>query len=172
MIKVAEALRVLDPETTAAELYGLTHDEAVEKVEEACRLAVGVLRERLEAQGDAVEGMCCDCLRGGPCCDFSENADCEHRKEDGSCWRPHYEKPLTLEELRGMVKRCEGVYVAKTDGSPLFRERRYCAAVLDVKPAFGSSVMHIQAIYGDKLTLWEDDYGKTWVAYPYPPEED
>lgn len=90
------------------------------------------------------------------------------------CARQEAEKPLTLEELRGMVQRCEGIYVSKTDGMPLFREKKYCAAVLDIMPAFGSSHMHIQAIYGDKLTLWEDDYGKTWVAYRRPPvkEED
>ena len=129
-MKEAEALRVLDPKTTAAELYGLTHDEAVEKVEEACRLVVHKIRDREKLLGSQ----------------------------------------LTIDDLREMVKWCEGVYVAKVDGSPLFREQRYCAAVLDVKPAFGSSVMHIQAIYGNNLTLWEDDYGKTWVAYPYPPE--
>lgn len=35
---------------------------------------------------ETVPGMCCDCHYGGPCCDYSENTDCEHRKEDGSCW--------------------------------------------------------------------------------------
>ena len=36
-----------------------------------------------------IEGLCCDCQRGGPtwpCCDFQENEDCDFRKEDGSCW--------------------------------------------------------------------------------------
>lgn len=37
----------------------------------------------------AVEGMCCDCIHGGPCCDYSENVSCEYRREDGSCWKPY-----------------------------------------------------------------------------------
>lgn len=80
-------------------------------------------------------------------------------------------KPLTMEELREMAERCEAVYVAHTDGREVFRGRKYCAAVLDIAPVFGSMGTHIQAIYGDKLTMWEDDYGKTWVAYHRPPEE-
>lgn len=35
----------------------------------------------------AVRGLCCDCLHGGPCCDYSENRRCPHRRPDGSCWR-------------------------------------------------------------------------------------
>lgn len=35
-----------------------------------------------------VEGMCCDCVHGGPCCGYEENTDCEYRAEDGSCWVP------------------------------------------------------------------------------------
>lgn len=35
---------------------------------------------------DIIPGMCCDCIMGGPCCDYSENMGCEYRKEDGSCW--------------------------------------------------------------------------------------
>ena len=80
-------------------------------------------------------------------------------------------EPLTLDDLRKMAERCEGVYIAHTDGTDVFRGRKYCAAVLDTALAFGSKGTHIQAIYGDKLTVWEDDYGKTWLAYRRPPEE-
>lgn len=52
-MKIEEAVRILDPATTAAALYGLPHDEAVELVEAACRLAVDNLRENLEAAADA-----------------------------------------------------------------------------------------------------------------------
>lgn len=81
-------------------------------------------------------------------------------------------EPLTMEELRQMAQRCEGVYVAHVDGSPVFRGKRYCAAVLDFSPAFGSNTLHVHAIYGDRLTLWEEDYGKTWLAYRSKPKED
>lgn len=39
-----------------------------------------------ESNSVAVEGMCCDCAHGGPCCSYEENTDCEYRAEDGSCW--------------------------------------------------------------------------------------
>ena len=80
-------------------------------------------------------------------------------------------KPLTLDELRQMAQKCEGVYVVHTDGTPVFRGQKYCAAALDFSPAFGSYALHVHAIYGDRLTLWEDDYGKTWLAYRYKPKE-
>lgn len=80
-------------------------------------------------------------------------------------------KPLTLDELRQMAQKCEGVYAVHTDGTPVFRGQKYCAAALDFSPAFGSSALHVHAIYGDRLTLWEDDYGKTWLAYRRKPEE-
>lgn len=41
---------------------------------------------------DAVEGMCCDCANGGPCCSWDENEGCQYRKEDGSCWVPYTEE--------------------------------------------------------------------------------
>lgn len=41
--------------------------------------------------GDVVEGMCCDCAHGGPCCSPDENANCSYRKEDGTCWVPYTE---------------------------------------------------------------------------------
>lgn len=43
-----------------------------------------------------MEGMCCDCAHGGPCCDFSENPGCPFWKQDGSCW-----EALTKREKEG-----------------------------------------------------------------------
>lgn len=37
---------------------------------------------------DVIPGMCCDCSRAGPCCDYSENDKCPNRQLDGSCWTP------------------------------------------------------------------------------------
>lgn len=81
-------------------------------------------------------------------------------------------EPLTLDELREIAQTCEGIYIARVDGRPIFRGQKYCAAVLDFLPAFGSTALHIHAIYGDRLTLWMDDYGKTWLAYRNKPEEE
>lgn len=50
-------------------------------------------------EDDAVEGMCCDCAHGGPCCSPDENANCSYRKEDGTCWVP-YTKETTMQCYR------------------------------------------------------------------------
>ena len=44
---------------------------------------------KFRKESNAVEGMCCDCAHGGPCCSWDENEDCQHRKEDGTCWVPY-----------------------------------------------------------------------------------
>lgn len=41
---------------------------------------------------NAIEGMCCDCAHGGPCCSWDKNEGCQYRKEDGSCWVPYTEE--------------------------------------------------------------------------------
>jgi hypothetical protein len=78
-------------------------------------------------------------------------------------------EPLTLEQLREMEQRGEGIYVTHADGSPIFRGKQYTAAVLDRIAAFGAMGYHLQAIYGRGLTLAEDDCGKTWLAYRHKP---
>ena len=50
-------------------------------------------------EDDAVEGMCCDCAHGGPCCSPDENTNCADRKEDGTCWVP-YTKETTMQCYR------------------------------------------------------------------------
>lgn len=47
---------------------------------------------------NAVEGMCCDCAHGGPCCSWDENEDCQHRKEDGACWVPYTMKETNMDK--------------------------------------------------------------------------
>lgn len=49
---------------------------------------------------NAVEGMCCDCAHGGPCCSWDENEDCQHRKEDGACWVPYTMKETNMDKPR------------------------------------------------------------------------
>lgn len=79
-------------------------------------------------------------------------------------------EPLTLDELREMAQRCEGIYICNIDGTPVLRDQKYCAAVLDFSRVFGSNGPRVHAIYGDNLTLGGDEYGKTWLAYRRPPE--
>lgn len=47
---------------------------------------------------NAIEGMCCDCAHGGPCCFWYENEDCQHKKEDGTCWVPYTKGEANLNE--------------------------------------------------------------------------
>lgn len=82
-----------------------------------------------EVVDDAVEGMCCDCAHGGPCCSWDENEDCHHRKEDGTCWVPYakeeanMDKPLkdwTLGEVKIYCEKteaCKGCPCSNEDGT-------------------------------------------------------
>lgn len=47
---------------------------------------------------NAVEGMCCDCAPGGPCCSWDENENCPHKKEDGTCWVPYTKEEANMKE--------------------------------------------------------------------------
>lgn len=47
---------------------------------------------------NAIEGMCCDCAHGGPCCSWDENEGCQYREEDGSCWVPYTKGEANLNE--------------------------------------------------------------------------
>ena len=57
-------------------------------VKEIVDTAISAMEAQLEAEDKPIEGMCCDCIHGGPCCDYTENVDCFYQKEDGSCWIP------------------------------------------------------------------------------------
>lgn len=39
-----------------------------------------------------IDGMCCDCIHGGHCCDFNENENCPRHRPDGSCWAGQHGK--------------------------------------------------------------------------------
>lgn len=53
---------------------------------------------RTANMANAVEGMCCDCAYGGPCCAWDENEDCQHKKENGTCWVPYTKGEDNLDE--------------------------------------------------------------------------
>lgn len=80
-------------------------------------------------------------------------------------------QPLTLGELKGFALDCRPVYVCNVDKQPMFRENIYCGASLDLIPVWGSFKLHLQAIYGRNLTLDEDNYGISWLAYKHKPKE-
>ena len=53
---------------------------------------------RTANMANAVEGMCCDCAYGGPCCAWDENEDCQQKKENGTCWVPYTKGEANLDE--------------------------------------------------------------------------
>lgn len=67
-----------------------------------CAKYIGLIHDDTEKEeantANAVEGMCCDCTHGGPCCSWDENEGCQHRKEAGSCWVPYTKAEANLDE--------------------------------------------------------------------------
>ena len=57
---------------------------------------------------DAVEGMCCDCAHGGPCCSWDENEDCQNRKKAGTCWVPYTEEDSNMDRKVQLHKKICG----------------------------------------------------------------
>lgn len=54
---------------------------------------------------NVVEGMCCDCAHGGPCCSLDENEDCQHRKKAGTCWVPYTEEDSNMDQKVQLHKK-------------------------------------------------------------------
>ncbi len=52
-------------------------------------------------EDDAVEGMCCDCAHGGPCCSPDENTNCADRKEDGT-WEEVAFKGVEIDQVKAI----------------------------------------------------------------------
>lgn len=119
-----EAAMILDPETSKRALWKYESEEGrLEACNEACRIAAAVLRAK---EVSPIEGMCCDCIHGGPCCDYSENETCEHRREDGTCWKPYnavYTLPGWLGNADGYVCAHCGLEVGKPGKLPGGPER-------------------------------------------------
>ena len=61
-----------------------------------------------EVVEDAVEGMCCDCAHGGPCCSWDENEDCQHRKKAGTCWVSYTEEDSNMDQKVQLHKKICG----------------------------------------------------------------
>lgn len=70
----------------------------IEKLIESLQNAAGVPEAAKHKETNAIEGMCCDCAHGGPCCSWDENEDCQHKKEDGTCWVPYTKGETDLDE--------------------------------------------------------------------------
>lgn len=149
------------------------HDLEVQNYEmRLCHIrdALPEMYAALRAQQERENG--CGCACGDPDPSFCET--CKRIRVEAIKEKLEREssKPLTLEELKERMRLGEGIYVSNTDGRLMINQRKYMAAILDNVAAFGSyGEMHIQAIYGRGLTLAQDDYEITWLAYDHEPKE-
>lgn len=80
------------------------------------------------------------------------------------------QKPLTLIDLEKCCETCDPVYVCRCgEDMPMFRGQTTIGAVLDIVPSYGQCEKVIKAIYGEKLSLCQSDYGRTWIAFRNKP---
>lgn len=113
---------------------------------EAVRMSIAALRAQQVAD-DAIEGLCCDCVHGGPCCDYSENEGCEHRRADGFCWIPH--RPAKMDR-----SRWEGCEMCSTKWS---------------EEDWGEGGAHDFRVDGDTLYFFDTQFGWEGVKSKYCP---
>lgn len=78
-----------------------------------------------------VFGLCAaTVLHGGPCCSWDENEDCQHKKEDGTCWVPYTKGEANLDEaIEKYLKIKEGANMDKPlKDWTLGEAKEYCAS--------------------------------------------
>lgn len=85
------------------DLTKMIKDNAVDKHTETHEKRTRVIKNtRVQSEKatteSTVEGVCCDCAHGGPCCSWDENEGCQYREEDGSCWVPYTKGEANLNE--------------------------------------------------------------------------
>lgn len=120
-MKAEEAIRILASGGWYDCLDQNMSDADAKPMEQAIEAAIAALRAQ-QTTGRAVEGMCCYCIHGGPCCGYEENADCEYRKFDGSCWKPRLPAKLDRSRWEG----CELCGDQDVLECMLTWERKYC----------------------------------------------
>lgn len=89
---------------------------------------------------DEIEGMCCDCIHGGPCCDYSENKSCPFWKADGTCWKSeggHAMYEELIQQAREIAaKATQGPWEAGLYQSVSAAYYKICNAATDGDTAF------------------------------------
>lgn len=107
-------------------------------------------------EDDAVEGMCCDCAHGGPCCSPDENTNCADRKEDGTCWVP-YKKETTMQCYRdGGCGPYEGLSCTECKASkPDYKQRKMAKQQKDMAEFIDSKLAEKEEANMDKPRICE-----------------
>lgn len=124
---------------------------------------------------NAVEGMCCDCAHGGPCCSWDENEDCQHRKEDGTCWVPYTMKETNMDkptsEPQGPFSAF--LYLFKRELENTFGDVETDEKWYDLSDTSGwvdaletASKVYIPELWAlwDKLDWWASDLLDCWLV--------
>lgn len=74
---------------------------------------------------EPIEGMCCDCIHSGPCCSWDENKECQHRKDDGSCWTPAHDQDAKADQGKPCPSLCPVSLIEAVTAVRMFGLQKY-----------------------------------------------
>lgn len=104
---------------------------------------------------ELIEGMCCDCTYGGPCCAWGENKNCPNWKSDGSCWTPAHDQDAKADQGKPHpswvpVALIEGVMAVREHGTVRYGDPENWRKVEPER--------YHEAILRHTLAIWQDPY--------------
>ena len=161
-----------------AKYIGLIHDDTEKEVGTVeCPICGKEFDIHLKEDDteNAVEGMCCDCAHGGPCCSWDENEDCQYRKEDGTCWVPYTKEEANMDkptsEPQGPFSAF--LYLFKRELENTFGDVETDEKWYDLSDTSGwvdaletASKVYIPELWAlwDKLDWWASDLLDCWLV--------
>lgn len=104
---------------------------------------------------EPIEGMCCDCIHSGPCCSWDENKECQHRKDDGSCWTPAHDQDAKADQGKPHpsyvpVALIEGVMAVREYGNQKYHDPDNWKQVEPER--------YHEAMLRHTMAIWKDPY--------------
>ena len=74
---------------------------------------------------ELIEGMCCDCTYGGPCCAWEENKNCPNWKSDGSCWTQAHDQDAKADQGKPCPSLCPVSLIEAVTAVRMFGLQKY-----------------------------------------------
>lgn len=74
---------------------------------------------------ELIEGLCCDCDHGGPCCAWGENKNCPNWKSDGSCWTPAHDQDAKADQGKPCPSLCPVSLIEAVTAVRMFGLQKY-----------------------------------------------
>lgn len=74
---------------------------------------------------ELIEGMCCDCAHGGPCCAWGENKNCPNWKNDGSCWTPAHDQDAKADHGKPCPSLCPVSLIEAVTAVRMYGTQKY-----------------------------------------------